>query len=292
MLKSQKTKIFILLLTLLALAPGALHGTAAAAAPAARLLEITLDGKESVTAELLSTPAADAFAAMLPLRLSMTDYLNREKHAPSPGTIAEASLKNIGVEYKVGDIIYYPPGPTIAMFYNHDGRTISAGMEVVARLSREGIAALAARPGTVEMTVKLAGPAKAAAPAARQNGRRLRITLDGKQSITAVAADTPAAAEFLSRLPMTLNMTEHLKRQKEVYLPFSLSEKNLQNPRYEYEIGDIVYWHPGPTMGIFHSHDGRKINAGVELLAKLDDKDVKTLASYPDAVRVSFELAK
>lgn len=120
--------------------------------------------------------------------------------------------------------------------------------------------------------------------------RFLKITLDDRDVVSATLVESPATEEFLSKLPITFQMTEHLRRQKEVYLPFSLSQQNLVNTKYEYEVGDIVYWHPGPTIGIFHRHDGRRINAGFELLAKLDAEGIKTFASYPDVVKVTFEL--
>jgi hypothetical protein len=122
--------------------------------------------------------------------------------------------------------------------------------------------------------------------------RRVKITLDEQNVVLATLVESPATEEFLSKLPVTFDMTDKLNRQKEVYLPFSLSAQNLVNTKYEYEIGDIVYWHPGPTIGVFHSHDGRRINAGFELLAKLDDEGVKAFASYPDVVKVTLELEK
>ena len=30
--------------------------------------------------------------------------------------------------YKVGDVVYWPPGPHVAVFYRQDGRTVTAGM--------------------------------------------------------------------------------------------------------------------------------------------------------------------
>lgn len=126
--------------------------------------------------------------------------------------------------------------------------------------------------------------------AAEANERRLKITLDGKQVLTATLLESLATEEFLTKLPFTFEMHEHLNRQKEIYLPFKLSDSNVQNLRYEYAVGDIAYWHPGPTMGIFHSHDGRRINAGVEILARLDAEGVKAFASYPDKVSVRMEL--
>ena len=95
------------------------------------------------------------------------------------------------------------------------------------------------------------------APAA--GGQPLRLTLEGDegtQEITATLMDTPAAEEFALHLPFTIEMHEH----------------------------------PGPTLGIFHHHDGSSINAGIEVLAKLDEGGAEAVASYADLVTVTFAL--
>lgn len=118
---------------------------------------------------------------------------------------------------------------------------------------------------------------------------RLKMTLNGTDVVYAKLTDTTATAEFLEQLPFTVEMHEHLNRQKEVYLPFSLSEESQQDTVYEYEIGDIVYWHPGPTMGIFTEHDGRGISSGIEVLARMDEEGVAAFQAYDEDVEVLFE---
>lgn len=122
----------------------------------------------------------------------------------------------------------------------------------------------------------------------------IKLTLEGDegtQEITATLMDTPAAAEFAGHMPFTVEMHEHLDRQKEVYLDFSLSEESQTNSVHEYEIGDIVYWHPGPTMGIFHDHDGRSIAAGMGVIARMDQDGIDALGSYANDVEVTVKLA-
>lgn len=92
-------------------------------------IKLTLEGDEGtqeITATLMDTPAAE-FAGHMPFT----------------------------VDYEIGDIIYYPAGPTYAMYYGHDGRTIAAGMEVITRMDQEGIDALGSYTGDVEVTVAL-----------------------------------------------------------------------------------------------------------------------------------------
>lgn len=125
-------------------------------------------------------------------------------------------------------------------------------------------------------------------------GRIVKLTLEGDEGtreITATLMDTPAAAEFAGHMPFTVEMHEHLDRQKEVYLDFSLSEESQTNSVHEYEIGDIVYWHPGPTMGIFHDHDGRTIAAGMEVIARMDQNGIDALGSYANDVEVTVRIA-
>ena len=124
------------------------------AAAGSQTIKLTLEGDEG-TQEIT---AAAEFASHLPLSFHMTDYANREKHAHMDFSIDESLLENITVDYEIGDIIYYPPGPTYAMYYDHDGRTISAGMEVIARMDQAGIDALGSYQTDVDVVVALAEP--------------------------------------------------------------------------------------------------------------------------------------
>lgn len=128
------------------------------AASGSQTIKLTLEGDggtREITATLMDTPAAAEFAGHMPLSFHMTDYANREKHAHMDFSIDDSQMENITVDYEIGDIIYYPPGPTYAMYYDHDGRTIAAGMEVIARMDQAGIDALGSYAGDVEVTVSL-----------------------------------------------------------------------------------------------------------------------------------------
>lgn len=168
-------------------------------------------------------------------------------------------------------------------------------------------------------------------PGAADVSGRLKMTLNGTDVVYAELTDTTATAEFLEQLPFTVDMHEHLDRQKEVYLPFSLSEESqqdtpvaddfaeqlpltldmtdyaerekhahldftiddsdLENIQYPYEIGDIIYYPPGPTFAMYYDHDGREISAGMEVIARLDEEGIVILGSYEDAVKVTVELS-
>jgi hypothetical protein len=129
-------------------------------------------------------------------------------------------------------------------------------------------------------------------PAAAQGKQQLDITLDGAATIKATLIESPLTKEFITKLPLTLDMTDYLKREKHAPLSFSLSRENLTKIQKEYKIGDIIYYPPGPTFAMYYAHDGNVISAGMEVLAMLDQDGIKKLASYSDAVRVTLSLAQ
>lgn len=66
------------------------------------------------------------FVSMLPLTLSMDDIRNREKLGYLSRNLAEGGT--VQTTYEVGDISYWPNGPGVAVFYNHDGREVVSGL--------------------------------------------------------------------------------------------------------------------------------------------------------------------
>ena len=144
-------------------------------------------------------------------------------------------------------------------------------------------------PSQGETRVKFSGRANTIIKN-KNESQYLKMTLDENEVVIAAMIEGSATEEFLAQLPFTITMVEHRERQKDGYLPFSLTKENLQDTVYEYEVGDIVYWHPSSNIGIFHGHDGQRIGDGIEVLAKLDAKGIETFASYPENVDVTFEL--
>lgn len=83
----------------------------------------------------------------------------------------------------------------------------------------------------ISSTTSDAGSSQSNAAAVTES-RTVKLTLEGDegtQEITATLMDTPAAAEFAGHMPFTVEMHEHLDRQEEVYLDFSLSEESQTN---------------------------------------------------------------
>src|SRR5829696_4840600 len=87
---------------------------------------------------------------------------------------------------------------------------------------------------------------------------RVRIIV-GDASIEATLADSGAARDFASLLPLTLSMNDLFRREKFAALPRTISEQGKRTR--DYAVGTIGYWPPGPDVAIFYRHDGERIPA-------------------------------
>jgi hypothetical protein len=95
----------------------------------------------------------------------------------------------------------------------------------------------------------------------------LRITIGGK-TIKATLADSEAARDFASLLPLTLSMNDLFRREKFATLPRAISEQGKRV--FDYCVGTIGYWPPGPDVAIFYRQDGERIPApGLVILGKI-----------------------
>lgn len=256
-------------------------------------LKMTLNGTDVVYAELTNTTATAEFLEHLPFTIEMHEHLDRQKEVYLPFSLSEGSQKNTVYEYEVGDIVYWHPGPTMGIFTEHDGRSISSGIEVLARMDDEGVAAFQAYDEEVEVLFELESEAGVSSDAGSVQGtRQLTITLDDTDVIHAVLLDTPAANVFAEHLPLTLNMTDYANREKHAHLDFMIQDSDLENIQYPYEIGDIIYYPPGPTFAMYYDHDGREISAGMEVIARLDEEGIAVLGSYKSSVKVTVEMSE
>lgn len=239
---------------------------------------------------MTDTPATAEFLEQLPFTIEMHEHLDRQKEVYLPFSLSEESQQNTVYEYEIGDIVYWHPGPTMGIFTEHDGRSISSGIEVLARMDEEGVAAFQAYDDNVEVLFEYEASETEGTEAA-QGSRQLTITLDDTDVIYATLLDTPAADVFAEHLPLTLDMTDYANREKHAHLDFSIDDSDLENIQYPYEIGDIIYYPPGPTFAMYYDHDGREINAGMEVIARLDEEGIAVLGSYENAVKVTVELS-
>ena len=116
---------------------------------------------------------------------------------------------------------------------------------------------------------------------------RVRITIGGK-SIEATLADSEAARDFASLLPITLPMNDLFRREKFAHLPRAISEQGKRT--HDYAVGTIGYWPPGPDVAIFYRQDGERIpDPGLIVLGKIRE-GVEAL-DVPGAIRATIELS-
>ena len=106
--------------------------------------------------------------------------------------------------------------------------------------------------------------------------------------LTATLKDNKTAQDFVSLLPVTLTMNDLFGREKFGHLPRAISERGAR--MHSYEVGQIVYWSPGPDLAIFYRDDHQAIpDPGIIVIGKLDS-GVEAL-NVDGSVKVTIELA-
>ncbi|KPX12832.1 hypothetical protein ALO73_200164 [Pseudomonas syringae pv. daphniphylli] len=115
-------------------------------------IRITANGK-SILATLADNSSARDFTSLLPITLNMHDLFEREKAAALPRPISTDGPRSSS--YAVGEVILWSPGPDIAVFYRHDGKTIPAPGSILIATVDVGVE-MFDTPGRVKVTVELA----------------------------------------------------------------------------------------------------------------------------------------
>jgi hypothetical protein len=113
-------------------------------------IRLKVNGK-TLSATLIDNKTVQDFISLLPMTLTMTDFFRREKSAHLPRALSEEGQRT--ETYEVGDVIYWPLGWEVAIFYRHDGQSISGGVVVIGKIDA-GVEALSV-PGPVEVVVEL-----------------------------------------------------------------------------------------------------------------------------------------
>ena len=117
---------------------------------------------------------------------------------------------------------------------------------------------------------------------------KIRLILNGRV-ITATLIDSETTRDFIALLPLTLTMNDLFGREKFGHLPRSISEGGERTRTYE--IGDVIYWSPGPDVAIFYRHGGQSIpSPGIIVIGKMDS-GVEALA-VPGSAKLTIELIK
>jgi hypothetical protein len=102
-------------------------------------------GETVLEATLNDNETTRDFVSLLPLTLRMGDLFSREKYGHLPRARG------------VGDVAYWPPGPDVAIFYDHDGQSIpDPGIAVQGKID-SGAGVLKKYDGPVQVTIDVAG---------------------------------------------------------------------------------------------------------------------------------------
>lgn len=115
---------------------------------------------------------------------------------------------------------------------------------------------------------------------------RLKI---GDKVLTATLIDSETTRDFISLFPLTLTLNDLFGREKFGHLPRAISQGGQR--RRTYEVGEVIYWSPGPDVAIFYRHDGQAVpSPGIIVMGKIDS-GVEAL-NVPGSVGVTLELAE
>ena len=114
---------------------------------------------------------------------------------------------------------------------------------------------------------------------------KIKLNIEDR-TLTAELLDNETAHDFVSLLPLTLKMDDLFGREKFGHLPRAISEDGARS--HDYEVGQLIYWSPGPDVAIFYRHDGQRIPApGIIVIGKIE-ASVKAL-NVPGSLTVTFE---
>ncbi|WP_454853789.1 cyclophilin-like fold protein [Promicromonospora soli] len=85
-------------------------------------------------------------------------------------------------------------------------------------------------------------------------GTIVRFTSDDAQVDVTIGEGTPAVHDFLSMLPLTLDVEELSGREKIAYLPRELDLEGT--PGSDPEDGDLIYYTPWGNLGFYYNASG------------------------------------
>lgn len=109
-------------------------------------------GSNTAIGTLFDTDVSKAFAAMLPLTVTMGDLSNREKFTYLPTSLPDGGVKQN--TFEVGDIAYWPPGPGLGVFYRHDGKNIRGEVVMLGKV-HSGMEYFQNAEGRFEVTINV-----------------------------------------------------------------------------------------------------------------------------------------
>jgi hypothetical protein len=114
---------------------------------------------------------------------------------------------------------------------------------------------------------------------------RIRLAINDRTA-TATLNDTPTARDFVSLLPLELQMQDLFGREKPGQLPRPLAAGAGQS---NYEVGDLGYWPPSHDLAIFYADDGQRIpSPGIVIIGQIDT-GLNLIAGAGDSFQLTVE---
>ncbi|MBW4528344.1 MAG: hypothetical protein KME18_24720 [Phormidium tanganyikae FI6-MK23] len=141
---------------------------------------------------------------------------------------------------------------------------------------------------------RMPGSASSKLPTERstQQANSMKINIKvGDKTVTAMLIDNPTTRDFVSLLPLTLTMNDLFGREKFAHLPRAISQEGERTKTYD--VGDIIYWSPGPDVAIYYRHDGQAIpEPGIITIGKIDAAlgAFNEAFNVPGSINVTVEL--
>lgn len=120
---------------------------------AGKWLKITV-GDRIVSAVVIDNETAWDFLTLLPMTARANDYVSREKYWHLPQVLVSRNDRQN--EYECGDLGFWVPGNSMALFYNHDGSEFPNPSFIVVAKITSNLEFLNSYPGAVELKIELA----------------------------------------------------------------------------------------------------------------------------------------
>ena len=114
-------------------------------------IRLTLEDRK-ITATLIDSKTSQDFISLLPLTLTLEDYVGTEKISYLPKRLSTEDAP-AGSDPSVGSVTYYAPWGNLAIFYRDFG--YSKGLVLLGKIDAEGIEALKIS-GNVNVTIERA----------------------------------------------------------------------------------------------------------------------------------------
>lgn len=150
-----------------------------------------------------------------------------------------------------------------------------------------GIVTAIALAGTVAVAQTTAGQPQASAPKASDQTSAMKIRIDIEGTIaTATLIDSETTRDFVSLLPLTLQLKDYASTEKISDLPRKLSTKGAP-PGVKPSIGDIAYYAPWGNLALFYKDF--KYSSGLIKLGTIDSG--MDVFNRPDPITIKITLA-